>query len=209
MNFGEYLLEATKEYKYTIKLALDEIDDGLLDALEEALSRYELVTAGAFISTPVQSCPLDFPNVRNSRVQISEIVMRYPASRDFLRTYIGNSLKLSEQLICVYSENDPRELETALHLERTDPAYTENYKPRLGDDDYSEYETDANLSPEDQKMSLLKELDTERVEKVVDITAMAEADSEGHDDSFNNDIPAENFSLFGRAVTPTTLKSQK
>lgn len=209
MDFKEFLAEAKKEYRYTIKLALDEVDDGLLDALEEALGRYELISAGAFTSTPVQSCPLDFPNVRNSRVQISEIVMRYPASRDFLRTHLGNSLKLSEQLIVVYSENDPRGTETALHLERSDPAYTENYKPRLGDDDYSEYEVDTNLSLEDQKMTLLKELDTERAEKVVDITAMAEVDPDGHDDTFNNALPEETMGLFGRAVTPTTLQSQK
>lgn len=209
MEFKEHLLEATKEYKYTLKLAVESVDNGMLDSLESALARYELVSAGAFKETPIQESPLDFPNVKNSSVFICEIVMRYPASRDFLKTYIGNCLELSEQSIVVYSENDPRGLETALHLERSDPAYTENYKPRLGDDDYSEYETNTDLSPEDQKMTLLKELDTERAEKVVDITVMAEADPDGHDDSFNNDLPAEDFSLFGRAVTPTTLKSQK
>lgn len=207
MEFQEYLAESSKEYKYTLKLAVESVGDGMLDALETALERYELVSAGAFKETPIQESPLDFPNVKNSPVFISEIVMRYPASRDFLKTFIGNALALSEQLICVYSENDPRGLETALHLERSAPEFAENYKPHLGDDDYSEHSVPDDLSPDDQRMTLLKELDTDRVEKVVDIIAVAApaTDGQGHDDTFNDGLPAETPSLFGR-IKPTTLR---
>jgi hypothetical protein len=106
----------------------------------------------------------------------------------------------------VYSENDPRGLETELHLHRSAPDFAENYKPRLGDDDYSEHSVPEGLSPDDQRMTLLKELDTDRAERVVDITTVAEADADGHDDTFNDGLPAETPSLFGR-IKPSTLRS--
>lgn len=207
MEFKDFLAEAKKEYNYTLKLAVESVDDGMLDTLESALARYELISASAFKETPIQESPLDFANVRNSPVFISELKMNYPASRDFLKTFIGNALGLSEQLIVVYSENDPRGLETALHLERSAPEFAENYTPRLGDDEYSEHGDAVNMSPEDQRMDLLKELDTARDARVVDITAMPEIDTSDHNDTFNDDLPTESLGLFGR-IKPTELQSR-
>lgn len=207
MDFKEHLVESSREYKYTVKLAVESVDDGMLDMLETALCRYELISASQFKETPIQESPLDFANVKNTPVFITEIVTRYPASRDFLKTFICNCLKLSEQLVVVYSENDPRGIETELHLKRSALDFAENYKPHLGDDDYSEHSVPDDLSPDDQRMALLKELETNRSERIVDITAVSEPDTTDHNDTFNDDLPAESLGLFGR-IKPAELQSK-
>lgn len=205
-EFKEYITESIKEYKYTLKLAVDNVDDTTLDCLENCLSKYQLISASPFKKTPIQESPLDFPNVKCSPVYISEIVMSYPASRDFLETYIASSMAISEQSVVVYSSNDPRGIETDLYLERSADTFKEEYEARLGKEDYiGEEPTDAE-SHEDARMSLLKELEQLRKERSYDIVEnplsygeTIEHDDIGTDyDSFNDGLPAEDVGLFGR-----------
>jgi len=107
-SFLELLESNKKEYKFTVKLACPEIDDGMLDKMEGALERYELVSASKFKKSPLQKNPLDFPRVANTEVHISNVVTNYPCTSDLLRNQISDALGLDRYHVVVYTENDPR-----------------------------------------------------------------------------------------------------
>lgn len=154
--FKEYLSESDIDYLYTLKLAVNDVTPGMIDNLEMALSKYQLKSASSFKKTPIQQSPLDFPNVKNCPVFISEIVMAYPGSIDFMRFLIANALHISEQSVAVYTENDPRKYTTDFFLEVISPEYKENYIPRIGSEPCAT--GDPKLGGQQQADSLLKEL---------------------------------------------------
>jgi hypothetical protein len=201
-TFVRYVAETKTEYKYVLKFAVDSIDDKL-DGLEECLKKYELISASPFKRTPIQSNPLDFPNVKNTSVFICNISMGYPASLDFLKTYICNSLHISPEFLAVYSENDPRQIETDLYVDRNSEEYKKNYKARLG----SDYEaTEKPAYGAEYNISFLQEL--EKVSKERKITTVdnplspaAKTDAVGKDyDSFNDpkNLKSDDTGFFGR-----------
>ena len=160
-GFKDYLSDAYPEYKYTIKLAVDKMTDNMLDCLENCLAKYDLKTASKFKETPIQESPLDFPNVKNSPVFISEISLQYPASRDYLQTKISSVLGISEQKVVVYSEHDPRLAETDLYLSRMVNKENEG-ESKLSKGDYKGEEAEEAHGTEDQRLDLLKDLEDER-----------------------------------------------
>lgn len=206
-SFASYVAEVKTEYKYVLKFALHEMTDEMIDKLEACLAKYDLKTASAFRQTPIQENPLDFPNVRNTAVFICDIAMGYPASLDFLRTYICNSLAISPALLAVYSENDPRQIETDLYVDRNSPEFKEKYKTRLGS--YHEaVEGEGEGYGDKYNVSFLKELEkVSKERKVVTVeNPLSPAASEDHStlpkgyDDFND---SKNFNkndkgLFGR-----------
>lgn len=204
-NFKEYLAESVREYKYTLKLAVEDVGDQTLDCLENCLSKYCIKSATAFKKTPIQESPLDFPNIRNMPVYISEIVLTYPASRDFLEHYISKTLKICEQSVVVYSENDPRQIETTLFLERSAEDFKEKYQSKLAKSTYEGEEAEFETLPE-QKDSLLKELSEISKQRTYDIVENPLSHSESFDhsdvptgyDTFNDSLPKESIGLFGR-----------
>lgn len=108
--FKDYLLEeAAKEYGYKIKFAVDDLSEEQKDALEAALAKYDVQSVGAFKNTPIQSHPLDFPNVRNSKVFSAEFVLGYPTTVDNLRVYLSDKVGINQQQIAVYNAHDPRD----------------------------------------------------------------------------------------------------
>jgi len=214
-TFKHYIMDP-RVYTYTLKIAIDEIDNRMLDTIEYCLEKYELVSASPFKKTPIQESPLDFPNVKNYAVHISELKMTYPASRNFLENYISKKLGISEQQIVVYSENDPRRTETALHLERSSPSWKENYKSVLGEDDYPETEGGYTLNDQyinlmDQKIATIdeksskafynwdmsdygnSELGIDPIDRPSDGTISADYPFESAEL-----VPEKSFSLFGR-----------
>lgn len=194
----EYLIDAYPEYRYTIKLAIDKITDDMIDCLENCLSKYDLKTASKFKETPIQTNPLDFPNVKNSPVFISEISLQYPASRDYLQTKISNVLGISEQNIVVYSENDPRFAETDLYLSRVINNEHEG-ESKLAKGDYKGEEAFEAHGTEDQRLELLKALEDERKKRESNEQHSEKDDVLPSDyDSFDKTKEENSPGLFGR-----------
>lgn len=205
-SFMEILNESQKEYKYTVKLAVEDVTEEMLDCLENCLSKYDVKSASAFKKTPIQESPLDFPQLKNMPVFISDIVLNYPASRDMLQNYIANSIGCGLANVVVYSENDPRKVTSELHVERSSPDFKDLYEPVLGSE-YSEEECGCADNLEDQKMNLLKSLaDTAAGRKGTVVTGNTLVpDQVATDNVLPNDyhdydkqVPTENPGLFGR-----------
>jgi hypothetical protein len=213
-SFVSYVADTKTEYKYVLKFAVHDMTDKMIDSLEACLKKYNLVSASSFRKTPIQESPLDFPNVKNTPVFICDISMNYPASLDFLRTYVCNSLDISPALLAVYSENDPRQIETDLYIDRTSAEYKAKYKARLGSDMEA---TDVPAYGEKYNIGFLQELEKVRKEREVTIVdnPLSPAETIDHStlpkayDSFNDpkNLKKDDLGLFGRVKKPNLLKT--
>lgn len=194
-----------------------EVSDHHLDALENALKKYELRSASSFRKTPIQECPMDFPNVKNVPVHSCDIVLGYPASLDFLKIYICNALNLSPALAAVYTKDDPRQIEMDLYAERTSAEYKEKYKTALG----NEYEEtgDKDMYGEKYNTEFLKELDRVAKERKIEavlnplsqVTPIDHTDLTKGYDEFNSEknIARDELGFFGRIKKSPLLRTGK
>ena len=213
-TFAGYVAEAKTEFKYVLKFAVSEMTDSMIDVLEAGLSRYDLKQASSFRKTPIQESPLDFPNVKNMPVHICDVTMGYPASLDFLRNYVCNIMGISESCLAVYSENDPRQIETDLYIDRSSPEYKEKYKTRLGSE--PEESGDKELYGETYNTKFLQELAKVQKERKVNVddNPLSPAEKIDHStlpkgyDGFNDpkNLKKDDVGLFGRIKLPKQIK---
>lgn len=209
-SFVKYVAETKTEYKYVLKFAVYEMTNEMIDCLESSLKKYELKSASSFRKTPIQESPLDFPNVKNTPVFMCDLTIGYPASLDFLRTYLCNAMGISPALLAVYSENDPRQIETDLYIDRSSPEYKAKYKTRLG----SEYEEVENVPAygEAYNVSFLQELQKVAKEREVKIVenplSPLQTDDNGslpsdyHDFNSDKNLKKDDVGFFGRIKLP-------
>ena len=158
-----YLVESAKEYKYRIKLAVNDLSADQKGALEDALAKFDVRSVGPFKNSPIQQSPLDFPNVRNSQVYTTEVVLGYPVTVDALRVFLSDKVAINQQEIAVYNEYDPRDAnnEEAVAIEA---GRDEEYVTRLG----TEYEADEKPAyGKEYNEKFLKELEDVRKERPV------------------------------------------
>lgn len=204
-TFSDYVADRKDRYKYSLKFAVSDMTDDMIDLLESCLIKYSLVKASAFRKTPIQLSPLDFPNIKNTPVFICDIELEYPAALDFLRTYVCNSLDISLAQLVVYSENDPRQIETDLFIDRNSPEFKEKYKTALGND----YEETGNpdLYGDKYNLEFLKTLADVRKQQELVVAQSPlnppgfpensmEKDYHSYNDKKN--LPADDVGLFGR-----------
>ncbi len=216
-SFATYVAEVKTEYKYVLKFAVHEMTDMMIDQLEAGLAKYDLKSASSFRKTPIQESPLDFPNVKNTSVFICDLILGYPGSLDFLRTYICNCMGMSPEKLAVYSENDPRQIETDLYLDRNSPEYRKNYKTRLGSDYEQTDGAEQEKYGEKYNTSFLKELENVRKEREVVTVENPLSPSQTIDhstlpkgyDGFNDpkNLKRDDIGLFGRVKKPNLMKA--
>jgi len=199
-SFKEYLAESKKEYKFTVKLACDAITDIMLDQMERSLAKNDLVSASAFVETPIQESPLDFPNVRHSKVFISEITLNYPSTTELIRNRLSQTLNISEQQIAIYSENDPRRANTDQYLEFMSGGNKENYQAYIGRDYESDPKQEVPAYGDEHNKGFIKDLMDSRkppnhvyndlsIEQKIDHSNLAGGE---------HDVPPPEPTLFGR-----------
>lgn len=215
-SFTSYVADSKTEYKYVLKFAVHEMKDDTIDILESCLLKYQIKHASAFRKTPIQESPLDFPNIKNTPVFICDLTLEYPASLDFLRTYICNNLGISTGQLAVYSENDPRQIETDLYIDRNSDEYKSKYKARLGTDHEATDVPEYGLA---LTTGFLRELEKVRKEREITIVTNSLVKDEtvdhstlppGYDD-FNSakNLKTDDVGLFGRVKKVDLLKVGK
>ena len=162
-TFTKYLTEATKTYEYKVKIAGD-IDKDFSSRMETACQKFELKKLTAGKKTPIQSLPLDFPQLKNESVTIYDLTTSYPVAVNELREYIADYMRISPACVVVRKPGEPSEE----YQETIANAGKSEYKNKLQDIEYADqpkhkaedfHSTKAN-------MSLLKELlkDREKIE---------------------------------------------
>ena len=161
-----YLVESAKDYTYRIKFAINDLSADQKGALEDALAKFDLRSIGKFTDSPIQQSPLDFPNVRNSKVYVCEIVLGYPVTTDELRMYISDKVAINQQEIAVYNAYDPRDdynEQRQAQLAGKDA----DYVARMGTDQQADEQSEAVDYGKDYNDKFLTELDDERKERPV------------------------------------------
>ena len=158
-----YIKESDREYSYRIKFAVNNFTDDQKSALEDALIKFDIRSIGAWKNTPIQLHPLDFPNVRNTKVFTNEFVLGYPVTVDELRVYLSDKVGINQQEIAVYNSYDPRD---AYNVEKVaiTAGRDEKYETALGND-YPEDEKPAYGKEYNDRF--LKELEDVRKERPV------------------------------------------
>jgi len=137
-TFKEYLSESKKTYNFRIKVADNDFGKDRETALENSLARFAISSFKKTGKTPIQQLPLDFPQIKNTEVNIYEINLDYPTTQFELKEYLASELKITRDHIVVRSPDEPYE------------QYQQETEKREGalllD---SEYKEAPNVNPED------------------------------------------------------------
>jgi hypothetical protein len=110
-SFKEHLTESKKKYDFRIKIA-GEMTTEQEETMKRALGRFTINNAVVGLKkskTPIQSLPLDFPQVKNCEVNIYEIALDYPTTQFELTEYLSAELGVGKQHLVVRSPNEPTE----------------------------------------------------------------------------------------------------
>lgn len=161
-----YLVESAKEYKYRIKFAVNDLTADQKGALEDALAKFDVRSVGTWTNTPIQQSPMDFPNVRNSKVFMAEIVLGYPVTVDELRVFISDKVAINQQEIAVYNDYDPRDVYSAEKIAQ-EAGRDDNYVARMGTEYQEDEHGEKAAYGKDYNDKFLAELEDERKERPV------------------------------------------
>lgn len=194
-NFTEYLTESVKQYPFRVKIA-GTVTTEQEDTMKSLLGRYTVADKLGNIkksTTPVQSLPLDFPQVRNCEVNIYEFTLDYPSTQQELTEYLTQGLEVSRQNLVVRRPGEPYEEYQHQEPKRegallNDPDYKEAGNPQFedyyGDKYNSGFVKELNDILKLQRKARGEEIPTEGVAK------------------FNTDTPADTTIMLAQAADP-------
>lgn len=100
-NFREYLEESKRNYSYTIKMAFKPNDE-LLDEVEKALARFDLISLSKPQSMPIQKIDSDFHGIFCPEVYILKAVFGYPATPQIIQGVLSQ-VNMDLELVNVVS----------------------------------------------------------------------------------------------------------
>jgi hypothetical protein len=136
-TFTQYLSESAKKYDFRVKVA-GEFTAEQETELKTLLDKYTISSFKKTAKTPIQSLPLDFPQVRNCEVNIYEVSLDYPTTQQELTEYLSTELGVSKQHLVVRRPGEPSEEYQTLGEPRKgalldDPNYKEAGDPKFED----------------------------------------------------------------------------
>lgn len=157
-TFYHYLVESTKTYKFTIRVA-GEVPKEFPKHLEMAMGKYDVVKITTGKRSPIQEKPLDFPQLQNMEVTSFDVEVNYPATSYVLERYLVDTCAIPHSHIVVRSEFDPVDQQ---QMETTDES--KPYEALLNTEDMGGESAQKNAG-QSRVMDLLKELETARKER--------------------------------------------
>lgn len=107
-SFREYLEESKKTYQYRIKTIVP-IEDGMMDRIEEVLSKYDALEVSRPKVTILQKNPMDFPDIEAAEVYIIDTITNLAASSYELQQLLRAALNIPEKFIVVRGTHEPIE----------------------------------------------------------------------------------------------------
>ena len=136
-TFTQYLSESTKKYDFRVKVA-GEFTTEQESSMKSLLSKYAVSGFKKTGTTPIQTLPLDFPQVKNCEVSIYEVSLDYPTTQQELTEYLSSSLGVGKSHLVVRSPFE--HTEEYQHIEEPrkgalldDPNYAEAGSPKFED----------------------------------------------------------------------------
>jgi hypothetical protein len=191
-NFKDYLSESKKQFDFRVKIA-GQFTTEQEAAMKSLLSKFAISGFKKTATTPIQSLPLDFPQVKNCEVNIYEVLLDYPTTQQELTEYLTTSLGVNKQNLVVRRPGEPSEEYQTITEPREgalldDPDYKEAGSPQFEDYYGDKYNTGFVKELND----ILKLQRKERGEVIP---------TEG-DAKYNTESPANTASILKQAEDP-------
>ena len=173
-----------KEYGYRIKLARDCTADDL-SKLENALQKYNLVSATPWKRLPIQENPIEFKRLKGlsvtSEVCSTDVVLKYPVNERILEVYVAVACGCDHERVIVMGVNNPKRIESEVAEERlandkdrqveVPEAVLDEVDSSADQDHYEAQQegvTDGPLFGEEHNAKFLAELEKIKAEKGAD-----------------------------------------
>ena len=147
-DFKQYLVEATQEYKFKVKLAMP-LEDSTTDMRERVLGKYDVVDITKPKTTPIQEHPMDFQNLRNAEVTMFEVTLNYPTTPATLHQDLVNLVGIPGSHLVVINSAHPEEIAREEKVAEGDKEYVSKLE--------SEYE--SGEAPKEYKLGFIKEIE--------------------------------------------------
>lgn len=158
--FSDFLTESTKTYNFIIRVA-GELPEKFKDDLENSLAKFKVINLSTGKTSPIQSNPMDFPQLQNCEVTTFETEVQYPTTPQQLGQYLAQCCGVHESSIRVRNASDP--LEAVVSDTDAEAPYetmlTQEEMPAVSGQEYVGSE---------RVMELLKELEKDRSEREID-----------------------------------------
>ena len=212
MELKDYLKESfNKEYGYRIKLARDcSADD--LSKLENALQKYNLVSATPWKRLPIQENPIEFKRLKGlsvtSEVCSTDVVLKYPVNERILEVYVAVACGCDHDRVIVMGVNNPKRIESEVAEERlandkdrqveVPEAVLDEVDSSADQDHYEAQQegvTDGPLFGEEHNAKFLAELEKIKAEKGADYFR----NYPSKDGIMGDDLQAMHDNLIGKA----------
>jgi hypothetical protein len=159
--FKEYLTESKKTYKFKLRVA-GELPENFADKLDQAMTKFEVVSISTGKKTPITEKPLDFPQLANCEVTHYDVEVSYPVTAYVLEHYLVNETGTAHANLIVRGEGDPVEEQQMEIADEKAP-----YEPLLNTEDMGG-ESAQDQVANNRTMDLLKELEVARKERAID-----------------------------------------
>jgi|688.fasta_scaffold73723_3 hypothetical protein len=149
-QFKDYLTESTKTYPFRVKIA-GEVPENFEKRMKSILSKFSVESVGKGKRTPIQSTPLDFPNLKDIEVTAYEVNLKYPVTSHNLSEYISHNLGINPEKLRVRNPAEQAEIdqqqEHLLDSFKTNPKGSlltqdydaENHQDKVGEKRISEF----------------------------------------------------------------------
>jgi hypothetical protein len=109
-NFKDYLSEGATANKHTFRVKVaGNFTPDQETKFKSMMEKFNIDSFSKLKTTPVQSLPLDFPQVRNCEVHIFEVVVDYPTTQFELTEYLSSGLGINKQNLAVRRPGEPSE----------------------------------------------------------------------------------------------------
>lgn len=132
-SFKEYLSESAKVYTFKVKIA-GALPENFQSTLKDKLSDVSCAKIEQSKKTPIQTTPLDFPELKNAEVHVFELACEYPITPPEVAARLKD-MGLDEACFRVRNGGDPTNLEyeTFTQLEKSGESILED--PTLASSD--------------------------------------------------------------------------
>ena len=155
-KFKDILTESRKTYKFIVRIA-NELPEGCMEQMKQALGKFDLVNLSSPKRTPIQERPLDFPQLQNTEIHTFEAEVNYPTTSQVLHNYLTSNCGVAPGHMIVRAEGEPLEAAQA-------PIEESPYEAMLNTEDMGGESAQESVG-ENRVMDLLKELETARKER--------------------------------------------
>jgi len=134
-SFAQYLVETRQTFDYRIKI-LGDVDAELINALEEKLQQFDVVSMTEPKSTPIQKTLPDFPEAENDSMTFMDVTFNYPATPPQI-TQMAELLGMNPNHLIIQTADSGEDPENAESKKASEYYAADPYKREIVGNEYS------------------------------------------------------------------------